>query len=471
MSLRVRLTLLYTFIVTGILVLFGVAISSLIKVTLVSQIDNTLERTWNNVRSVTRISPDGELVVTSFTPVSLEPNVIVQAWGRDGELKNASNAGPIASPPVSIDPQGLRATEPVYEEAFVEGVHLRVLSVPLYVGDRDVGTLQIGSSMELVDGTLQALSTLLVYTSIITIILAATIGWVSIQGPLSPLEDATLAALEITQSNDLSRRIPHTGPQGDEVDQLVLAFNQNLSRLERLIETQRRFVADVGHELRTPLTVIKGNVNLMQRFQEFDLESLDGIEDEVDRMTRLVGDLMLLAQAEAGKLPMDMRLLELDSILLDVFRQSRVLAKDKISLKIGDIDQVLVCGDSDRLKQVILNLISNGIKYTPEGGTVTVTLGKVDNQACLTVSDNGPGIPQEDIVHIFERFYRGEKSRQRSRDGKGFGLGLSIAYWIVQKHNGNIEVRSQLGQGTKFIVWFPLADENSCEEFGKEMDI
>jgi signal transduction histidine kinase len=118
---------------------------------------------------------------------------------------------------------------------------------------------------------------------------------------------------------------------------------------------------------------------------------------------------------------------------------------------------VIVCGDQDRLKQVLVNLISNAIKYTPNGGEVVVGLGKTENQACLTVSDNGSGIPVEDMPHIFERFYRGEKSRTRSRDGKGFGLGLSIAYWIVRNHNGQIEVSPRQPKGTTFTVWLPLA--------------
>jgi signal transduction histidine kinase len=141
----------------------------------------------------------------------------------------------------------------------------------------------------------------------------------------------------------------------------------------------------------------------------------------------------------------------------------RVLSKDRLKLSLGEIDQVLVCGDKDRLKQVFVNLIGNAIQYTPAGGEVTVGVGKLENRARITISDTGPGIPAEDLPHIFERFYRGEKSRTRSRDGKGFGLGLSIAYWIVRNHGGMIEVSSRENAGTTFCVWLPLA-ENSCQE-------
>src|SRR5690606_3068148 len=135
-------------------------------------------------------------------------------------------------------------------------------------------------------------------------------------------------------------------------------------------------------------------------------------------------------QAESGKLPLNKTLVELDTLLLEVMHQMSVLARDKLQLRIGEIDQVLVCADADKLKQVLVNLIGNAIKYTPPGEAVTLGLGKEGNRARLTVSDTGPGIPAEDLPHIFERFYRAEKSRTRPRDGKGFGLGLSIAYWI-----------------------------------------
>jgi signal transduction histidine kinase len=171
-----------------------------------------------------------------------------------------------------------------------------------------------------------------------------------------------------------------------------------------------------------------------------------------------------LAQAESGKIPMANQLVELDTLLLDVMNQISILARSKQQLHLGDIDQVLVCGDRDRLKQVMVNLISNAINYTPSGGEVTVGLSKSGNQARFTVSDTGPGIPPEDLPHIFERFYRSEKARTRQKD-KGFGLGLSIAYWIVRSHSGRIEVNSTVGRGTTFCVWLPLA-EGECGSDG-----
>jgi signal transduction histidine kinase len=321
----------------------------------------------------------------------------------------------------------------------------------------------VGTSLAKIDAIQKVLLYVLFIGAAVSMTIAGLASWISAKQALSPLKDATQTALQIIRADDLSRRIPYKGPPNDEVGQLIHSFNQTLSRLEKHFNTQRRFLADVGHELRTPLTVIKGNVELMRRLNCGDDESMTSIENEVDRLTRLVGDLLLLAQAESGKLPLITATVELDTLLLEVLNQMRVLAKDRLDLRLGEIDQVIVCGDQDRLKQVLVNLIGNAIQYTPPGGEVIVGLGKENNKARLTISDNGPGIPAEDQPYIFERFYRGEKSRTRLKDGKGFGLGLSIAYWIVRNHGGQIEVASREPQGTTFCVWLPLA-KDECQE-------
>jgi signal transduction histidine kinase len=207
--------------------------------------------------------------------------------------------------------------------------------------------------------------------------------------------------------------------------------------------------------LRTPLTVIKGNVDLMRRMKEMDAESLDSIDEEANRLTRLVTDLLLLAKAQAGQLPLTKSKVEFDALLMEVFNEMRVLAGSKVRVKLAEIDQLQVNGDRDRLKQVLINLIANAIKFTPAGGEVFLSLSRSGEHAKLIVRDTGPGIPAEDLPYIFERFYRAEKSRTRSAIS-GFGLGLSIAHWIVEQHGGKIEVSSREGKGTTFAVWIPL---------------
>jgi two-component system OmpR family sensor kinase len=460
MSLRARLALLYTSIVGGILFLFGGVVYVSVGITLTNQVDSTLasaaSRIINNAHA-------GSLGV-SLPELDLFADVYMQVWGRNGQLESASrNIEGFNSP---LDPNGLRSSLPVYRDVEVSNVRLRVLTVPLVIrnSNRIVGTLQAGTSLSLVDSTQTLLLWVLFIGAAISMTIAGLAGWISTSQALHPLEAVTQTALQITRADDLSRRIPYQGPAGDEVGQLITAFNQTLGRLESLFNTQRRFIADVGHELRTPLTVIRGNVDLMRRVNYLDEESMDSIESEVDRLTRLVGDLLLLAQAESGKLPLSVEIVELDTLVLEVLNQMRVLARNRLRLELGEIDQVLVCGDKDRLKQVLVNLVGNAIKYTPTGGEVIVGLGKVENRARLTVSDDGPGIPAADLPHLFERFYRGEKSRTRSRDGKGFGLGLSIAYWIVRNHGGQIDVSSREPHGTTFCVWLPLAEKECKQE-------
>jgi signal transduction histidine kinase len=235
----------------------------------------------------------------------------------------------------------------------------------------------------------------------------------------------------------------------------VDSFNQTLERLEALFTSQQRLLADVSHELRTPLTVIKGNVDLMRRMKRLDDESLTSIDQEAGRLTRLVGGLLLLAQAESGRLTLVEKPVELDLLVTEVFQEMSILAGGRLHVHLNEIDQVLVTGDRDRLKQVLINLVANAVQYTPPGGEVFISLEKIGEQARIICRDTGPGIPAEDLPHIFDRFYRAEKSRTRGK-ATGFGLGLSIANWIVERHSGRIEVNSKEGQGTSFAIWLPV---------------
>jgi two-component system, OmpR family, sensor kinase len=460
MSLRARLAFLYTAIVGGILFLFGMAVYVSVSATLINQVDAKLEAEAKTIILSIKV---GAMGVTGIPELNRFSDIYIQIWDPDGQLVSYSQN--IAMYNAALDEVGKSAKKPLYRDVTIANRAYRVLTVPMvYPGtSRIVGVLQVGTGMDVVKTTQRVLLGVLFVGAAISMLIAGIAGWFSTNQALTPLEAVTQTALQITRADDLSRRIPYQGPPDDEVGQLISAFNQTLGRLENLFNTQRRFIADVGHELRTPLTVIKGNVDLMRRMNCTDDESMDSIESEVDRLTRLVGDLLLLAQAESGKLPLAHNLVELDSLVLEVMSQMRILTKDRLKLTLGEFDQVLVCGDQDRLKQVLLNLIGNAIQYTPMGGEVVVGVGKVEERARVTVTDNGPGIPAGDLPHIFERFYRGEKSRTRSRDGKGFGLGLSIAYWIVRNHGGIIEVSSKEKSGTTFCVWLPLA-RPGCQE-------
>jgi len=317
----------------------------------------------------------------------------------------------------------------------------------------------MAASMDVVDLARRALLEIIIIIAATSMAMAAIASWFAIEQALSPLSAVTETALQISRADDLSQRIPNPSSKQDETGRFIDAFNETLERLEHIFTSQQRFLADVSHELRTPLTVIKGNVDLMRRMKQVDEESLDTIEDEADRLTRLVGNLLLEAQAESGKLPLYFSPVELDTLLLDVFKEMRVLARDRVIIRLTEIDQIMVNGDRDRLKQVLINLVSNAIKYTPKGGEVFLSLGKMGDNARLIVRDTGQGIAVEDLPHIFERFFRAEKSRTRSKTS-GFGLGLSIAYWIVDHHGGRIEVNSAENKGTTFCIYLPILKSN-----------
>lgn len=453
MSLRLRLTIIYSAISGGILLIFGILLYSLVNVLMVSQVDTTLDQTAKDLLADWRVDSSGEISQEGLPNVNLTSSVYYQIWDSHGRLNSSSpGLGQINQP---FDPVGYQYKRSLFRNSSLQNVHLRVLTIPLEAGGRSIGTLQVAASLAMVEATRRSLIQTIIIIALFASLFAAAISWLLTGQAISPLVTLTEGAMRISGADDLSQRLPQRGNGNDEIGRLVNAFNETLGRLEQLFLSQQRFLADVSHELRTPLTVIKGNVDLMRRMNSLDAESLDSIEDEADRLTRLVGDLLLETQAESGKLPLHFTPVEMDTLLLEVYKEMHILARGRVNLKLPEIDQVMITGDRDRLKQVLINLISNAIKYTPQGGEVTLTLGKSGENARLIVRDTGQGIPKEDLPHIFERFYRAEKSRTRSKAG-GFGLGLSIAYWIINHHGGQIEVDSAEGKGTTFCIYLPL---------------
>lgn len=451
MSLRLRLTLLYSTLLGAVLLFFGVLVYSLVSVINLNQIDQNLSSYSSQLIGLLKVSSSGQFDPRSVSTFQPTDNLLFQVWGTDNRLQISRPSG--LSKPLDINSRDIQ--ESTFSSVTTNDEHLRVLSIPLQTFQGSAGTLQVALNLNLLDAMQASLAKLLGILTIASMVVAFAATWRLTSQALAPLATVTSLALQITRADDLQRRIPLPQRADDEVSKLICAFNQTLSRLEDLFFAQRRFLSDISHELRTPLTVIKGNIGLIRKFGAADEESLDGIESEVDRLSRLVGDVLLLGQVEAGQLPLHMAVAELDTILLEVYNQMRTIAGDRIKVHLADIDQIFVLGDRDRLKQVLINLVANAIQYTPAGGQVSLQLDRVGSQARLSVQDTGAGIPLEDLPHIFERFYRSEKSRTRHA-GTGFGLGLSIAAWIIEKHNGHIDVESELGKGTTFTVWLPL---------------
>jgi signal transduction histidine kinase len=454
-TLRARLTLWYTAVLALVLLAFGLAVYALLSLSLIRQIDSTLNVAADDIRLAFRREVD--LIRLPPMALDLSANVYVQIWDTGGNLvvQNVT----VAKTP--FDPTHLELAQAAFSEVTFEDIHLRVLTYPLVAQPEGtvVGTMQLASPLTTVDEAQRALLVLLLSGGLMAVLLAALVGWTTAAAALRPLEQMTETALQITRADDLSPRIPLNGPAQGEVGRLILASTKRSSGW-RIFETQRRFLADVSHELRTPLTTVLGNLDLMRKMGHLDAESLEAISSETQRMKRLVQDILVLTQAESGKLPLGRAELELDTLVLEVFQQSKVLAKERVDWAgggpgAGD-------GDRDRLKQVLLNLMSNAIEYTPPGGTVTLGLACVGDWARVTVSDTGPGIPQDELPHIFERFYRVDRSRRRTGQG-GAGLGLSIAYWITRSHEGRLEVASEVGKGTTFSVWLPQSGSGCAD--------
>lgn len=458
MSLRIRLPLLYTTILAGTLLLFGSLVYGLVSLILLNQVDNRLEQQANQLISRIQINAADKFDVRLLSLYQSEDGLSYELWDTNGRLlfsRPPGYTGPISD-------QELFQTESSYATVATPEAHIRVLSVPLQSERGRVGLLQIAVDLMFVDLALEALTSVLVTVSIIGIIFSAMSAWFVTDQSLAPLGTVTDTAVQITRADDLQRRIPLPENASKEIRELIVAFNQTLERMARLFDVQSRFLQDVSHELRTPLTVIKINVDLMEKMNKADPESLNAIESEVSRMTRLVNNLLLLAKAESGDVPFENQVFDLDTVVLEVYRQMKVVAGEKVKLKLGEMDQIQIMGDRDRIKQVVMNLVGNGIQYTPEGGQVTLALQKTERFAQIIVNDTGSGMTEEDLQHIFERFYRGEKSRKREKN-TGFGLGLSISNWIVKNHNGLIEVTSRKNKGSTFVVKLPLMKEEPAE--------
>ena len=453
MSLRLRLTMLYATLMGAILFVMGMALLRVVSILLLNQIDDHLETIHGSIVENITASSLGKMEV-NFEDIELGSDVYVQVWSVVGELQSSfGDFENFENKP--FDPSSLRITHPIYRNLNTEDWRVRVLSIPLEQRGHIIAVLQIASDLRVFDEIRANLLDVISIIWIVAVLFSGVIVWLTLGQSLKPLDAITKTAEQINRADDLSRRIPYYGPAHNEIGNLVGSFNQTLERLETLFTSQQRLLADVSHELRTPLTVIKGNADLMRRMNSLDMESLTSIDQEAGRLSRLVGGLLLLAQAESGKLALAMQRVELDLLLTEVFQEMIVLAGNRVRVHLNEIDQVYVNGDRDRLKQVLINLVANAIQYTPQGGDIFLSLDTIKEQARIICRDTGPGIPAEDLPHIFERFYRAEKSRTRGKT-TSFGLGLSIANWIVERHGGRIEVNSREGVGTTFAIWLPL---------------
>ena len=297
----------------------------------------------------------------------------------------------------------------------------------------------------------------LIYAGSLAVLLAVLLAVVIARSVARPL--GTMAgAAEAIARGDYDQRVPQEGP--DEVQRVAGSFNSMAAQVKATQQAQRDFVANVSHDLKTPLTAISGwSQALLDGAADAPEErqrAAETIYAEADRMSRLVNELLDLARLESGQLQMNMRSVDLGDILADVYRSQLPRARAKsIDMEVDAVREALVAGDPDRLAQIFTNLVDNALAYTPPGGAVRLATRTNGNWVEGSVTDTGPGIPDEELPRVFERFYRLEKSRAREERGRGSGLGLAIVHELVTAHGGVISVSSQVGRGTAFIVRLP----------------
>lgn len=463
MSIRTRLTLWYTGLLAVSLFVIGVLIYTLVGRVLLLNLDDRLVGQAQNVIALIQAENDPLDVMLSgraqLPPIGIYGSQyfiqIVQLDGRAVQLSE-NLAGQRLPVPLQFV-QNIVPGEPRRLTLTIAGTQLRVVSLAIPIGTRIIGIVEVAANLSSMTDALEVIRRALLTGSLVALLLAAVGGSILARAALRPIKAITETAQQITGTEDLSQRIPVAMP-GDELGELTETINDMLGRLDEAFSGQQRLVADVSHELRTPLTTIQGNLDLLRRGVAEDPamrgEALAAIEDQTARMRRLVADLLLLAQADAG-LKLYCQPVELDTLLLDVYRQAQVMARNTgVSVRLGGEDQAIVEGDADRLRQLLLNLADNAIKYTPAGGEVTLTLQRNDGGVAVSVEDTGVGITTEDLPHIFERFYRADPSRARPG---GSGLGLAIAQWIAQAHGGELTVESAPGRGSKFTLLLPQA--------------
>jgi signal transduction histidine kinase len=353
---------------------------------------------------------------------------------------------------------------------------MRILSLPITHDGRIVGALQIGISLEDVRATMRTLLKVMLLLAPAMLLIASGGGWFLANRALGPIDRLTRTAQRIS-AEDLSQRINLRGPD-DEVGRLAHTFDAMLTRLQLAFEQQRRFSADASHELRTPLTAIIGQIDVAierPRDAESYRTTLTSVREQARRLARLANDLLLLARADIQPAPLAHELIDLGALLPAIVAQVGPLAEDRQQqIALDQAPELLVRGNEDDLIRLFLNLLDNAIRYTPPGGRITVTAaiggptgGKSDRaigqlaSTCapapvvVSIHDTGPGVAPEHLPHVFDRFFRADRGRNRAQGGSG--LGLAIAQSIVSAHGGRLEVRSAIDQGSTFIVTLPCA--------------
>ena len=483
MSLRLRLTLFYTLFLALVLIAVAAAVYAFTQRSLVTALEERAKETVGSVLPDRRLAsaqalPDDAYWLLKAVRIGLATEETFADANVPRELlENADvvpayllSQGAVRRPPTTVNVFGYLPNS-VYQDVFTSGNAITQVRLPesgkfiVYLRRHDVVQGAFGFrvislvALPFPTATLNDLRGLLLRTVLLAFITFAVGVWLLSSRVLLPLKRVTATAALIN-SRDLSQRVP-VSKTNDELKELAVTLNNMLERLQESFETQRRFTADASHELRTPVTAIVGHANYILRRTKPSPEQIDSltvIRREAERMAKLVNDLLELARADAGfsiqREPMN--LVEVvEAVHMDV---APIAGSTDIKVSVA-APLIEVLGDAARLKQVVLNLVLNAVNAGSKH--ITVSLSKEKRDVRLEVLDDGPGIPEAALPHLFDRFYRVDGAR--STRGNGSGLGLAIVNWIVQQHGGTVGVESRLGEGTVFTVLLPALNPKMTE--------
>ena len=464
-SVRFRLTVWYAGLLAGLLALFGMSIYIGLGQYLRSHLTDSLTKEARQIGETLLVNVDlsGEPYVVDEIKEHFAPEI-------NGIFVRVTRAGGstlyVSGPPkdAGFDPGSVPAARPDLSqltskvERLPGGVELMVCAVPFTTREGNRFLIEAGSPLEQSESVLRGL--LLTFAVGLPLVVTVSIagGYVLMKRALKPVGEITRTAEQISSRN-LSERLP-AARTGDELEALSTALNRMIARIDHSFRHMNRFTADASHELRTPLTVLRGELEAVAQRQDIPSDAREIIEsalEESERLSKIVESLLAISRLDAGEALMSRERFDLAELVTDTVEQMRLLAEDKrITLSCVVKEGVQVEGDQGRLKQVVVNLADNAIKYTNEGGNIDIRVAAVDGKALLEVSDNGVSIPPEALPHVFERFYRVDKARSRQMGGAG--LGLSIVKSICEAHGGRIDVESTEGKGSRFTVELPLND-------------
>jgi heavy metal sensor kinase len=464
-SLSFRLVAWYAGVLTSVFVLLGLLTFFFLRHYLEANVLDTQARRARQIAGtlVAQAPRDSEDALRSDVEKLYSPEIndrFIRISRADGHVVYASGTprsevfDPARVPPIAGD-----FLEGAARKVPVPGGSLLIAAVPATGSDGTLYRVEVGTSGGPAENTLAQVLFMLAVGLPIAVAVAVAGGFILVRQALEPVERMAVKAEEITQ-HSLSERLPVVR-SGDELEQLSISLNRMISRLEDALRGSKQFVADASHELRTPLTVMRGELESLAqdgRLARETREALGSVLEEVERLAEIVESLFALSRLDAGEADTWQRF-DLAELANTTAEQMSLLATDKgIRVHCESAPGVTVRGDRARLKQVIVNLLDNAIKYTPDGGQVTLRVSREGAHAVLDVSDTGIGIPAEALPHVFKRFFRVDGSR--SREQGGAGLGLSIVKSICAAHGAEVEVLSTPGRGSTFRVRQPLAADS-----------